>query len=101
MMLTKKIDLLDGQWVELKKPVYGEVLTMRSILNRREMGDKTLDDSDVFDFLAPFIVSWSYTEPVSRQALEEIDYQNVMAIFWAIVSLTRLSGELLKNFVVP
>jgi hypothetical protein len=96
-MLTKKIALADGQWVELKKPVYRDVLAMREMMAKQEKGD-SLDDNNIIDFLAPLIHTWSYAEPVSRDSLEVIDYQNVVAMFYAVVALCRPPGELLKNF---
>lgn len=98
-MLTRKIELTDGQWVELKKPSYRDVLAMRDLVARQEKGEQ-LDDSAIFDFLAPLIQKWSYTESVSRESIEVIDYQNVVAMFYAVVSLCRPPGELLKNFAV-
>ena len=99
-MLTRKVELTDGQWVELKKPSYRDVQAMRGILTRQENGE-TLDDGVIFDYLAPLVQTWSYTEPVGRESLELIDYQNVVAMFYAVISLCRPPGELLKNFVVP
>lgn len=93
---TKKLDLLDGEWVEFFKPTEEDYLEFQKEL--KDAGGE-IASARIKELLLPFIASWSFSCPISVESMsKEIDFENLQAMLYAFFSMGRPREDLLKKF---